>query len=167
MRITLGRITRPVGIRGELRFLPAEDFWPATLGSRGLSLYLAGKRRSVDVVGSRQAGQMLALKLKGIEDRNAAEQWRDADLVLELDELDIEPPSTTRPFQILGFLVEDTSGRKLGKVVALAASAAQPLLTVEGETASFDIPFVEPLVQRLDTEAELIVVDPPEGLLDL
>ena len=165
-RIELGRVLRPVGLRGEVKLLPAADCWPAALTSRHLRLEGAGGAEPVSVTASRPAGLCLVLRLAEIADRDAAEARRDAVLVLE-GELDVPPPDEVRPFQVMGLRVVTAGGEALGEVTGLEPMPAQPLLTVRGGGKEYAIPWVEPILRGVDWEAGVITVDPPEGLLDL
>ena len=166
LRIELGRLVRPIGIRGEVKLLPYEDFWPETLASGRLSLEGPAGSRPVKINESRPAGSCLALKLEGIGDRDAAESLRESVLVLE-GELDVPPPESIRPFQVIGFEVREAGGGTVGRVIDLQTMPAQPLLTVKGPEREHDIPFVSPILRGVDWEAGVIEVDLPAGLLDL
>jgi 16S rRNA processing protein RimM len=165
-RIELGRVLRPVGLRGELKLLPAADFWPAALLSRHLRLEGAGGAEPVRVTESRPAGPCLVLRLAEVADHDAAEANRDALLVLE-GEMDVPPPDEVRPFQVMGLRVVTAAGEDLGEVTGLEAMPAQPLLHVRGGAKDYAIPWVAPILQGVDWETGVITVDPPAGLLDL
>lgn len=166
-RIVLGRVLRPVGIKGELKLLPSPDFWPAALGSRRLRLAGAATERTVSVSESRPSGECLVIRLAELGDREAAEAARDAELVLA-GELDVAAPEAPREWQLLGMQVLlATEGTVLGSVVGLAPMPGQPLLQVKGEMKVYAIPFVPPILCGIDWAARRITIDPPAGLLEL
>jgi 16S rRNA processing protein RimM len=162
-RIELGRVVRPVGLRGELKLKPSADYWFEALASEHLSLERAEASRPVRVEGSRPAGDCVVLRIAGLGSRDEAEAQRDALLILTgLD--DVPPPEQLRPFQVVGMRVWHVNGTELGAVTDLLPMPAQPLLEVAGR---YLIPCVEPILRSLDLEAGRIEVDPPEGLLEL
>jgi ribosomal 30S subunit maturation factor RimM len=59
------------------------------------------------------------------------------------------------------------TGEILGEVVRVLCPPGQTLLEVQGARGSFLIPAVPELVRRIETEAGRIVVELPEGLVDL
>jgi len=166
-RIVLGRVLRPVGIKGELKLLPSPDFWPEALASRRLRLAGAASERPVSVIQTRPAGDCLVLRLAELGDREGAEAQRDAELVLA-GELDVAAPETPRAWQLLGMQVAlAADGTALGSVVGLAPLPGQALLQVKGETKVYEIPFVPPILCGIDWAARRITIDPPAGLLEL
>ena len=64
--------------------------------------------------------------------------------------------------------IEDPAGGTLGVVALLEESPAGPQLTLQtpgGKEAL--VPFVRPMVMEIDRERKRVVLDLPEGLLDL
>jgi 16S rRNA processing protein RimM len=165
-RIELGRLLRPVGIRGEVKLLPSPDFWPAALDSGRLLLVSGAGERPVRVTASRPLGECLVLRLAGTEDRNGAEALRDAELWLA-GEPDVELPEQPRAWQLTGMKVLLAAGSELGAVLGLEPKPGQALLQVKGGTKVYEIPFVAPILCGIDWEARTITIDPPDGLLEL
>jgi 16S rRNA processing protein RimM len=165
-RIDLGRLLRPVGIRGEVKLLPSPDFWPAALDSGRLLLLSAAGERPVRVTASRPAGECVVLKLAELEDRNGAEALRDAELLLA-GEPDVALPEEPLGWQLAGMRVLLAAGGELGEAMELAPKPGQALLQVKGGTKVYAIPFVPPILCGIDWEARTITVDPPAGLLEL
>jgi len=170
--IELGRLVRPVGIKGEVKLLLSSDFWPESLGSAKLELALPDRpdrverRRPAKILKARPQGECLVLRLEGVDSRDAAEALREAVLVLD-GELDVEPPAEPRSWQLEGMRVVVVGGEELGRVVALLPMPGQPMLQVKGPTKEYQIPFVEPILCGLDWAEETIEIDPPDGLLEL
>jgi len=55
----------------------------------------------------------------------------------------------------------------VGEIVEVYELRPADLLEVRGAARTHFIPFLESLVERLDVENRTLVIDPPEGLLDL
>jgi 16S rRNA processing protein RimM len=66
---------------------------------------------------------------------------------------------------LLGLEVQDTNGTRLGKVAEIIDTQAASLLQLEGGKVL--IPLVPRIVLEINLEEELIIIDPPEGLLEL
>ncbi len=65
-------------------------------------------------------------------------------------------------------VVEQDSGKELGTVRRLDGESGNPRLVVDTpEGKELLIPYAEEICRRIDTEAKLIEVTLPEGLLDL
>ena len=68
---------------------------------------------------------------------------------------------------LVGMEVADLKGDLLGEVSAVYELAPLDLLEVSGPESSFMIPCSREIVVSVDVEGKRIVLDPPEGLLDL
>jgi len=167
LHLELGRVLKPVGLKGEVKILLSDDFWPEALDSRLLGLEGPGPRRPVTVRGARPAGNCLVLALAELGSVEEAEAVRDWILALRGESLDVPEPGDVRPFQVIGLPVRLKEGGELGRVEDLEMMPAQPLLIVAGQGRKYSIPFVEPIVSRWEKEEGWIEVDPPEGLLEL
>ncbi|MDP7021062.1 MAG: ribosome maturation factor RimM [Candidatus Krumholzibacteria bacterium] len=163
----MGRVVRSVGLKGEFKLLLSQDFWPEVLDSAQLRLEGADLGKPARILSRRPAGNCWVLGLEGIESLEEAESHRDWILVFEGETLDVEDPPEVLPFQIAGFQVLLPDGQKLGEVRGLEMIPAQHLLLVQGEEKMYRIPFVEPIVRDLDLKEHRILIDPPDGLLDL
>jgi 16S rRNA processing protein RimM len=175
MLVTVGRIGRPHGVRGEVTVEvrtdePERRF---AIGSR-LATDLPHHPEIV-ITGARWHQAVLLLTLEGIEDRSAAESVRNAVLSIDVDAH--ERPEDDDEFydhQLLGMRVVTVDGNEVGEVIDVVHLPAQDLLivsagskAVEGAAAEVFIPFVREIVPNVDVQARVITVDPPPGLLDL
>jgi len=71
-------------------------------------------------------------------------------------------------FELLGSEVRTESGQRVGIVRDILETAEVPVLVVEGEEAEeVLIPFARAICPVVDSAAKLIIVNPPDGLLDL
>jgi 16S rRNA processing protein RimM len=113
-------------------------------------------------------GRVIA-QFDGIHDRNVAEALRG--VLLQVDSAEVAPPDDPDEFldhQLVGLSVVGTDGTVLGEVERIEHAPASDLIVLAktgGGTAL--IPFVSQLVPKVDVPAGRIVVDLPEGLLDL
>jgi 16S rRNA processing protein RimM len=154
--LEIGRITRAHGLRGEVVVAPitnrAERF-------RAGSQLHAGDRVFV-VEKARPLGNQWVVHFAGVGDRNAAEALRSTALFapplgpLGDDEMWVH--------ELVGCQCVDVDDAALGIVTAVQANPAHDLLVVDDRVL---IPMV--FVVRHDVAARRVVVDPPEGLIEL
>jgi 16S rRNA processing protein RimM len=90
--------------------------------------------------------------------REAAERLRGVELSAE----GLEVPGTLWVHELVGALVRDAGGVSLGRVAAVEANPASDLLVLDSG-GLIPVHFVT----GHDTEAGMVDVDIPEGLLDL
>jgi len=69
--------------------------------------------------------------------------------------------------QLIGSNVFLKSGQPLGPVTEVVALPGQDLLAVDYQGREVLIPMVKAIIDSIDIENKKIVVDPPEGLLDV
>jgi 16S rRNA processing protein RimM len=98
---------------------------------------------------------------------NDAEALAGADLKVPAASLPRLPGNTYYRHDLVGCEVKDTSGLSIGRVTGVEGPLEQSRLVVEGARGEVLIPMVEGICVRVDPVAKAIVVDPPEGLLDL
>lgn len=174
MRVVVGRVGRPHGIRGEvvigvrtdepdLRFAVGAtvDAWSAPDDDGG------GGR--LTVASARWHSGQLLIAFAGITDRTAAAELTGSWLSVDSSQLpDIGDPDEFRDHELIGLSVRTCAGDPVG-VVTDVLHYGQDLLVVRrqdepgGETL---VPFVKAMVPEVDLSAGVVVIDPPPGLLD-
>jgi len=71
------------------------------------------------------------------------------------------------PWEMAGATVETREGERIGEFVGVEDHAAQPLWIVAREGRELLVPAVPEIVVDVNVKERRIVIDPPEGLLDL
>ncbi len=167
--VTIGSIVKAVGLKGEVKLLPGPDFWPGALRAPSLDLVSGdGDRRQVRIEKMRAKGRTFILKLSGLEGIDEAESAVGSDLVVSLEGLDSERmPEAPLPCQMVDLEVRLQNGDVVGRVVDLLLGPDQQCLIVERDSDRFLVPNVPDVVVRIDLPGGFIILDPPEGLLDL
>jgi 16S rRNA processing protein RimM len=181
MQLIVGHIGKAHGIRGEVlvhvrtdepeaRFVPGAVF--RTESSVHQTAPAAGAWVVPDTLtlesGRWHQGRIIAV-FDGIHDRDLAEALRGT--LLCVDSADVAPPEDPDEFhdhQLVGLAVVSVTGEPLGEVARIEHAPASDLIVLRrhgGGTAL--IPFVAALVPEVDLAGGRVVVDPPEGLLDL
>ena len=166
--VVVGRIGRPHGVRGEvtvevrtddpdLRFVPGAVFATAP-ASRG----------PLTVAGRRWHREVLLLTVEGVESREAAEELRNTELLLAVADLpELDDPEAYYDHQLVGLRARLPDGSELGEVVAVRHEGADLLVIGRPDAGELLVPFVAAIVPTVDVPAGFLVVDPPEGLLEL
>ena len=170
----VGRVARTHGNRGRVIINPETDF-PEQRFRDGNVLYahVDGRARSFRIVAARfHAGRPVVL-LGGVDTMTQAETLAGVELRVPETELAALPAGTYYHHQLIGCAVRTAEGEPVGTVTAVhRAAGAHRLLVRPGGAAAgaddeIDVPLVEPICVRVDPEHGLIVVDPPDGLLEL
>ena len=170
-RVFLGSIVKAFGIKGEMKFVGSDDFWPGVLDSKKLELqrFVDGRLvcRTVEIERWRAHGRNHVIKVKDINDRNGAEDEVGGELFVETGHLDVELPDEELPFQVIGKTVKTEDGRVLGPVVDVMFTAAHSVYEVQTREGNIMIPAVPEFIVADDSEenGEITIRTIP-GLLD-
>jgi 16S rRNA processing protein RimM len=158
-RICVGRIGAPHGVRGEVKL------WPFTADPLAIARYgalaTADGMRIFEVEALRPARDHVVARLKGVQDRTAAEALRNLELFVPRDRLPaIEAPDEFYHADLVGLLAIDRDGETLGTVVAVHNFGAGDLLELKpgdaGDTVL--VPFTEQTVPEIDILAGRVVI---------
>lgn len=169
MLLTVGRIVRPHGVRGEVLVELSTDE-PAQRYAVGSSLVTDRPAPAVLTVAAQRPHQgRLIVAFEQVPDREAAEALRG--VLLQVDSDAVPPladPDEFHDHQLIGMAVVDPAGKPVGEVVRIDHAPAADLLVVArpgGGTAL--VPFRKEFVPEVDVPGRRLVIDPPPGLLDL
>ncbi len=163
--VTIGRIVKAHGIRGEVVVHPLSDV-PGRFDP-GTEVEMGGTWRAITAARPHQGRLLLAFD--GTHDRSAAERLRGQEL--RAPAVDLDDSETFYAHELIGLRVHHLDGHDLGEVTALfelPEAAGYDLLEVTREEGTWLLPCADDLVEAVEAEdgSTVLVVDPPEGLLD-
>ena len=98
---------------------------------------------------------------------DAAEALAGSELRISDAALQPLPTGSYYHHDLIGCSVETLHGEKIGRVSAVDGDEAGSRLVVQARTGEVLIPMVEGICRSVDVPGKRIVVEPPEGLLDL
>jgi 16S rRNA processing protein RimM len=104
---------------------------------------------------------------EGVETMNDADALAGSEMRIPVDRLAALPPHTFYRHDLIGCAVETTAGRQVGSVTDVEGSIGGSRLVIGGVNGEILIPLVAEICRDIDTVGKRIVIDPPEGLLDL
>jgi 16S rRNA processing protein RimM len=174
MRVIVGRIGRPHGIRGEVVIGVRTDepdlrFAVGSVvdASRSAEDDLPADRVPLKVATVRWHSGQLLVGFAGITDRTAAGELTGSWLSIDSSQLpETSDPDEFRDHDLIGLAVLTADGATAG-VVADVLHYGQDLLVVRrDEGQEFLVPFVKAIVPEVDLATGRLVIDPPPGLLD-
>lgn len=166
--VLVGRIARAHGNRGQVIVDPATDF-PNERFKAGSELFVR-RGAVVDPVTVEHVrfhrGRPI-IGLAGIDTMDAAEALAGTELRVSPDALQALPSGSYYHHDLIGCAVETPRGEQIGRVQAVDGDAAGSRLVVEGPRGEVLIPIAEGICVAIDVAGRKVVVEPPEGLLDL
>lgn len=167
----VGKVKEAHGLRGELYILifsgdiswlkKLQDFELRSKGGEAGT----GKVYPVEKVKPFKKG--FILKTPEVGDRTQAETLVGQDFLIPAELLISKPGETIYLKEILDFMVKTLAQEDVGPIKGFSSNGAQDLLVVETSKGPVEIPFVEAFIKKIDFKHKTVVMDLPEGLLDL
>ena len=164
-RVAVGRILRPHGVRGELKV----EVWSDVEGrfDAGNELYLNvhGRIRRIRIEQARPERGNILLRISGIDDRDQAEEVRNARFEVDASEVPEPPEGFYYHYQLVGCACHEEETGELGTVVEVVEDGGGFLLRVEKDDRSVLVPFVDAFLTNVDVVARRIDLRLPDGLV--
>jgi 16S rRNA processing protein RimM len=166
--VVVGRIGRPHGVRGEVTVEVRTDDPDLRFVPGAVLRTDPAERGPITIAGVHWHSGTLLLRLEGVDSREAAEAIRNTELLVDVADLpEIEDPDTYYDHQLLGLTARLPDGTVLGEITVVRHEAQDLLVVRRPEGGDLLIPFVSAIVPTVDLDGGFVVVDPPEGLLEL
>ena len=172
MQLVVGRVAKAHGIGGEVAVDVRTDS-PDARFAIGSTLETAPPERGpLTVRRSLWHSGRLLVSFDDVPDRTAAEALRGTMLVADSSTSPAaEDPDEFWDHQLVGLAAVDLRGKPMGEVVDVLHPPGGDTLVVRPHGAADDtevlIPFVRAIVPVVDLKLRRVMIDPPEGLLDL
>ncbi len=168
--ITIGRITRHQGNKGEVRVKPLTDYPERFKLLDKVFLQKSDKKdEPVKKVIQKVWFQKnkLILKFKGID--NIGEAIELKNYFIKIDEKDVLPLEEDNYYiyEIIDLQVETKEGKKLGLVKDVLTTGGTDIFVVKNEKNEYLIPASKEIIINISISSQKIIVDPIPGLLDL
>jgi 16S rRNA processing protein RimM len=160
-RVCVAQIGAAHGLKGEVRL------WSFTQEPSAVAQYGAletedGARR-LEIASMRAAKDCFIARLRGVDDRNAAEALRNTKLYIERDRLpDTEDDDTFYHADLIGLAAFDAEGARIGEVIAVQNFGAGDIIEVRRADKSVVMyPFNDAVVPQIDIAAGRMTIVPP------
>ncbi|HEY8271728.1 MAG TPA: ribosome maturation factor RimM [Pseudobdellovibrionaceae bacterium] len=165
----VGKVKDAHGLRGELYILvfSGDVSWAKKLKTFELRSPRTGEIASYAVEKMKPFKQGLIVKSPLMMDRNAAEAVKGFEFSIPADIFVSKPGETIFLNEIMDFMVKTAAQENVGLIKGFSSNGVQDLLVVDAAKGRVEIPFVEAFIKKIDFKHHTIVMDLPEGLLDL
>lgn len=159
---TIGKIASAHSIRGEVKLIPYTD----DIENLCLAPYVLLEGEQVEIEAARLHKNSVLLKLKGIDDRNAAEALKNKELCL--------PRELASPLQegeyyvsdLLGLKLIDEKNHRTGTLTDVIPMAGKDVFTFQLESGeTLMVVSLEDYIETIDIEKGEIVMDTTMGVL--
>jgi len=162
--LTIATVLAPWGVQGEVKVRIETDF-PARFALLR-RVYLGPEHQLFDLEGFRPHKRHGLLRLKGCDDRIAAQKLRGMAVEIPLAEAMPLGSDEYYVYQIEGLSVWTEDGDPLGIIEEVLFTGSNEVYVTRGPRGEVLIPALEDVVLEVDVEGGRMVVRLPPGLLD-
>ncbi|MEE9325894.1 MAG: ribosome maturation factor RimM [Cocleimonas sp.] len=163
--IMLGEISGVLGVKGWVKVFSHTS--PRVKITEYSHWFLQGKDKawkSIKLLDGRKQGKNIVVKLEGINDRNQAEALKGVTVAIDSEQLETLSKNEYYWKDLIGLLVETTTGKELGEIDWLFDTGSNDVIIVkgniDGENVEYLIPYLMgDYVKSIDLEASRMVVD--------
>jgi 16S rRNA processing protein RimM len=166
--LTIGRITRPHGVRGEVRVEPRTDL-PERFAWLERVYIRDGDPVAMTVERARLHQGIVILKLDGCDSRDDAEALRGQWVLVPTEEAIPLEEGELFLYQLVDMDVVTADGEPLGTVEEVLQTGANDVLVIRTQdepSRQVLVPDIPDVVLEVDLEAGRIVVQLPPGLVE-
>jgi 16S rRNA processing protein RimM len=167
--VPIGKIVRPHGVRGEIKIYPYGE----TLAFKGkgdefqVGLSHTGEPCKLTVVNLKTHGKFWVGQFQELISRDEAQKLVGEEIYLPQDLLPPTSEAEYYHYQLIGLTVDTKAGSTIGILRRIFETGGHDVYVVEGtEGQEVLIPAVEDIICHVDLEADRMVVNLPEGLMD-
>ena len=166
----MGEVLRPWGLKGELRVKPLTDRPKERFGHLHECVLWEpepDRREPCRIASCRFEGESLLVRMEGVISPEDARRFTGRLLAVAQKDALPAPEGHFYPWEMAGAVVETRDGKRVGEFVRVEGSEGQPLWVVAEGGREHLVPAVPEIVVEVNIAERRIVIDPPEGLLEL
>ena len=167
--VVVGRVARAHGNQGRVIVNPETDFLEQRFrkGSKVRARF-DHEVRELQIADVRfQSGRPI-IAFEGVVTMDAAEALTDMELRVPVTALSELPAGAYYQHDLVGCDVTTVGGRSVGMVAAVRGThGAYRLVVMASVGEEIDVPLVDAICVQIDLTDHAIVIDPPNGLLEL
>ncbi len=162
----IGQIVNTFGIKGMLKVNPFTDDISQFEKMESILIEQKGKLIQMQIEEVKYSKNQVLLKLKGIENINEAETYRNCYLKIPREKAKKLPKDTYFIADLIGLDVETDEGILLGKVEDIYNSGANDIYVVKDNLGKqILLPATKEVIKQIDLSQEKITVHLLKGLL--
>jgi 16S rRNA processing protein RimM len=164
--VVVGEVLKARGLKGELLVRPMTSSMERFLSLRSVWLGTDGRENFL-IESSRPSGELVTLKLEGIDSHEQAVRLNGLALTIPRSEVPPHPEGGHYMFEFIGMRVIRTDGVEVGEIVDLMETGSNLVYVVKGDDGNETlVPATKDVVEKFDFENSVIRVRPIPGLFD-
>ncbi len=167
MLITIGKVLKTHGVRGEVKIEPLTDHPERFRTVKRVYLVSAGgKKKECQVLAVRYVGDAPLLLFSGHESPEKAKELNGWLVQLPEEEAVPLPEGQYYWFELIGMDVESETGERLGRITDIFQTGSNDVYVMKAGKREIYLPATKEVVRQVDRKAKRMVIHVMDGLLD-
>lgn len=150
-KLLIAKVSKPQGIKGELKCQLYTDVFSAV--EQMTEVFVGQEKCEVEYAKLRRGD--LYLKLRGVDDRNHAELFRNCEIFLPKEEIAKFVEDDFLVDDLIGMVLYDEDGNLVGQILDYEDYGSAPILSIEQNGHVYELPYIKEIFK---TEGETLVV---------
>ncbi len=164
--LKVGQIINTHGVKGEFKVFPLTDNLKRFSKLKFLYIKSGNEYKKFDVNGVKYSGELVILKLNGIEDMNAAIEYKKQYIYVDRENAVKLPEDSYFIADLVGLDVFTEEGQLLGSVSSVFSTGSNDVYEIKREDEStFLIPAIKDVIKNIDLENNKMIITLLEGLI--
>lgn len=165
--IPFGEIVTTHGLDGWLKLNPFNPETTALSSIGKIYLEKGGISSEYELESSKPYRKQFLIKLRGVDGIGEAEKRVGSTLCIAEEALPKLESGEFYLYQAVGLEVVDSKGQAIGIITRVWATSGGEFYVVQSGKKELFIPAVKEIIDKVDFAAGKMVINPPDGLLDL
>ena len=160
--IPVGRVTRTHGLKGELKFFPADQDDLVVQKDQQIRL----GETTFKIKSVRGVKSPFIVKFEGVDSIEAAQSLSGQEVLVAKEDFESLPEGEYYRFEIEGLKAFDDTGKYYGVIEEIIATGSNDVYVVRGDGKEWLVPMIDSVVQNIDMEEGKLIFHCVEGLFE-
>jgi len=160
--IPIGRVTRTHGLKGELKFFPADQDDLVVQKDQQIRL----GETTFKIKSVRGVKSPFIVKFEGVDSIEAAQSLSGQEVLVAKEDFESLPEGEYYRFEIEGLKAFDDTGKYYGVIEEIIATGSNDVYVVRGDGKEWLVPMIDSVVQNIDMEEGKLIFHCVEGLFE-
>lgn len=164
--IKIGQITKPFGLKGELKVFSYTDFIEERYKKNNDVIIKYNQEYITLTIESYKLHKnLINVKFKGLDDINLVEKYSGCDILIERSNLHKLNKGEYYTFELENLKVYDTNNNYLGILVKVEQGVTHNNFRIKNDNTSFLVPNIPVFIKEIDIENKKVIINLMEGLI--
>ena len=160
--IPVGRVTRTHGLKGELKFFPADQDYLVVQKDQQIRL----GETTFKIKSVRGVKSPFIVKFEGVDSIEAAQSLSGQEVLVAKEDFESLPEGEYYRFEIEGLKAFDDTGKYYGVIEEIIATGSNDVYVVRENDKEWLVPMIDSVVQNIDLEEGKLIFHCVEGLFE-